>query len=63
MQWLSIPIACFPKTGRSDKMNNQSKCCEDQLDSGIVKTVVTLKDVPLEVRKKLASKPLYFTHL
>jgi len=44
-------------------MNNQPKCCKEKLDSSIVQIVVTLNDVPLEVRKKSASEPIYFTHL
>ena len=33
------------------------------MDISVVPIVVTLNDVPLEVNKKPASEPIYFTHL
>ncbi|MGA3060297.1 MAG: hypothetical protein ABSD92_08005 [Candidatus Bathyarchaeia archaeon] len=44
-------------------MNNQSKGCKEKLESDVVQVVVALNDVPLEVRKKSDSEPIYFTHL
>jgi len=44
-------------------MNNQSQCCKEKLDDSTVQIIVTLNEVPLEVRKKAASEPIYITHL
>lgn len=44
-------------------MKNQLNRCEEKIDSSTVQIVVTLNEVSLEVRKKSASEPLYFTHL
>ena len=44
-------------------MNNQSKCSKEQLNIGNIQTVITLNDIPLEVRKKAADEPIYITHM
>ncbi len=44
-------------------MNNRSECCKEKPNAYAVEIVVTLNDVPLEVRKKAASEPIYITHL
>ena len=44
-------------------MVKQSKCCKEKLDGSTIEIVVTLNDVPLEVRKKAAREPIYITHL
>ena len=62
LQWLAVLPACS-KTWRSNKMKNQPNYCEEKIDSSTVPIVVTLNDVSLEVRKKSASEPIYFTHL
>lgn len=56
-------IVCCYDIGRSDKMNNQSRTCKEKLDESTVQIVMTLNDIPLEVRKKAASEPIYIAHL
>ena len=50
-------------SSRTDKMNNRSERCKEKTNACTVEIVVTLNDVPLEVRKKAASEPIYITHL
>jgi len=44
-------------------MKNQSNCCEEKADICTVPIIVTLNDISLEVKKKPASEPVYFTHV
>ena len=44
-------------------MKNHTSCCKEKIDGSIVPIVVALNDVSLEVSKKSASEPIYFTHL
>jgi hypothetical protein len=44
-------------------MDNQSKCFKEKINIDPVQIVVALNDVPIELRKKSASEPIYITHL
>jgi len=62
MQWLAV-LTVRSKAWRSNKMKNQSNCCEEKVDICTVPIIVTLNDISLEVKKKPASEPVYFTHV
>jgi hypothetical protein len=62
MQWLAVLIA-RSKTWRSNKIKNQPNRCKEKMDISTVPIIVTLNDISLEVRKKPASEPVYFTHV
>jgi hypothetical protein len=52
----------FPKQGEN-KMKNQYRSSKEKLDSGVIPIVLTIDDVPIELRRKSANEPTYVDHL